>query len=256
MSDTTTTTVPTVSEAVKAKAKAAVGAIGVWSEWRHDEGNRYFTEILTNADQALAQVKPQIAATRAAWAKAEAKAEDKFTFDDFVGITKILVDGWTPDAFEIEQVRDLYLLATNDHSASTKAHYLKVVANDPASFTLDLPYYLGWLPKRGEYVNGVRTQAAIDADEAKRDANAAERVAKRNVVLCSDHSWAGLVTNAATDRDRVKRLLALAHDLVGYAEGEADKLGDEGKAVAREVAKQVSDKIKANGKAKTSRKAK
>ena len=51
-------------------------------------------------------------------------------------------------------------------------------------------------------------------------------------------------------------MLALAHDLVGYAEGEADKLGDEGKAVAREVAKQVSDKIKANGKAKTSRKAK
>ena len=256
MSDTATAAVPTVSEAVKAKAKAAVGAIGVWSEWRHSEGHRYFTETLANADQALALVKPQIATTRAAWAKAEAKAEDKFTFEDFIGITKIMVDGWEPDAYETEQVRDLYLLATNDHSASTKAHYLKVVANNPASFTLDLPYYLGWLPKRGEYTNGVRTQAAIDADEAKRVANKSEAIAKRDVVLCSDHSWSGLVTNAATDADRVKRLLALAHDLVGYAEREAEKLGDEGDTIKRAVSKQVSDKVKGNGKAKTSRKSK
>lgn len=256
MSDTATATVPAVSEAVKAKAKAAIGAIGVWSEWSDTQGRRYFTETLQAADEALSLVKPHIVSTRGKWAKDEGKGEDKFTFENYVSLTKAASDSWNPDERELEMVKVLYLLATYDHSASTKAHYLKVVANNPATFTLDLPYYLGWLPKRGEYVNGVRTDAAIAADEAKRVANKSEAIAKRDVVLCSDHAWDSLAANMATDADRVKRLLALAHDLIGYAEREAEKLGDEGDTIKRAVAKQVSDKVKGKGTAKTSRKAK
>lgn len=266
MTTTTTTEAPTeapaaavVSDKDRAKAQSAIGAIGTWSEWVGEHVDRFFAEMLDQARTALEVVKPSIRSARTAWAKAEGKTEDKFTIDDYVSGLAMASGTWEPQPDDVARLSILFTLVVNDHSASTMAQYLKVVSHDVSGTygVRQIDDYLDWLPKRGDYENGVLTQAAIDRD-AKAKADRLAKVGRETLFTLTTHDFSTLVTTEAQPDKaaRVKSYFALAHDLLAYAESQAADLPEgEADKIRRAVNKLVRDGATPKA-AKVSRKAK
>jgi hypothetical protein len=258
MSDTSTM-VPTADPKAVAQATAVIGAVGTWSEWMTEHADAYFVTMIDQVTTALATVAPSVTSAYGVWSAEHPTWERKrFTATDWVtAVGNQRGEAWEIDSIDLARLTIPFGLALWGHTTGSMAHYLKVCTNDLTGTygVRDIDGYLAWLPKRSEYQMtndkgkrvdiAVRSQEAIDADEAKSAATKA-KVNRKAEYNLTGYVWDTIADPKAfaTTKDYVKRLVALEHDFSAFVASQVAALGDEGKSAKREIAKQVSDATK------------
>jgi hypothetical protein len=234
-----TTTTPT-TKATKASTDyvAASRAIGAYTETIGASGDRFFTDVVNAAAEALPAVKPVVAKLAAIWQGKDAqRVTADFPIGEFVKLMqaadeRVVVPNKDTDKLAhrqwMRQTATLLAMALNGHGPATVQQY-RMVALEQGQPALTVSGYVSFLRRQDDYnADGTIKESVTKAREDARTDAASKAKARRMVRLLPKLVIDQTFLGTSEDADEQDVYLAkLIHELTRTLELRLDKAGDE-----------------------------